>query len=158
MHLAEPGGFRHDPKFLPLALLLHFAELFERLVETDLEPMFVEGEVNEGLALLAKHFGHGEGGVDLVVFCVYSVRLFCDAQCKHIRFEGSSAIQAPGEIGYGLGELNLGGVLRLVLIEESFAVALVGGGAVRWQDDGWASGPVTEAVEGGGSFTGLAAR
>src|SRR5207302_3322862 len=123
-------------------------ELLERLVVADVEAMFVESKVNEGLALLAKHFGHGEGGVDLVVFCVYSVRLFCDAQCKHIGFEGSGAIQAPGEIGYGLGELNLGGVLRLVLIEESFAVALIGGEVVRWQDDGLASEPVAEGVEG----------
>src|SRR5260370_563640 len=120
--------------------------------------MFVEGEVSEGLALFAKHFGHGEGGVDLVVFGVYSVRLFCDAQCKHIRFEGSSAIQAPGKIGYGLGELDLGGVLGLVLIEESFAMALIGDEVVRWQDDGLASEPVTEGVEGGALFAGLGAR
>src|SRR5258708_7045120 len=146
MHFEEPGGLRHDPKLLRLALLLHLAELFERLVMADGEAMLVEGEVSEGLALIAKHFGHGEGGVDLVVFCVYSVRLFCDAQCKHIRFEGSSAIQAPGEIGYGLGELDLGGVLRLVLIVESLAMALVGSEVVGWQDDGVASEPVTEGV------------
>src|SRR5260370_19877915 len=120
--------------------------------------MFVEGEVNEGLALLAKHFGHGEGGVDLVVFRVYTVRLFCDAQCKHIGFEGSGAIQAPREIGYGLGELNLGGVLGLVLIEESFAMALIGDEVVGRQDDGLASEPVTEGVEGAALFAGRGAR
>src|SRR5437660_49701 len=158
MHLEEPGGLRHDPKFLPLALLLHLAELLERLVVADGDAMFVEGEVNEGLALLAKHFGHGEGGVDLVVFGVYTVRLFRDAQSEHIGFEGSGAIQAPREIGYGLGELNLGGVLRLVLIVESFAVALVGDEVVGRQDDGLAGESVTEGVEGGALFAGLGAR
>src|SRR5258706_1011323 len=152
MHLEEPGGFRHDLKFLPFALLLHLAELFERLVVADVEAMFIKSKVCEGLALLAKHFGHGEGGVDLVVFGVYTVRLFCDAQCKHIGFEGSGAIQAPREIGYSLGELNLGGVLGLVLIVESLAMALVGGEVVRWQDDGVASQPVTEGVEGGAVY------
>src|SRR5437660_11437597 len=73
MHLEQPGGFRHDPKFLPLALLLHLAELFERLVVAVGEAMFVEGEVSEGLALLATRFGHGERGVDLLVFCVNAV-------------------------------------------------------------------------------------
>ena len=46
----------------------------------------------------------------------------------------------------------------MVLIEESFAVALIGGEVVRWQDDGLASEPVTEGVEGGALFTGLGAR
>src|SRR5258708_35182113 len=158
MHFEEPGGFRHDPEFLPAAFLLHLAELLERLVVANGEAMFVESEVSEGLALLAKHFGHCEGGVDLVVFGVYTVRLFRDAQCKHIGFEGSGAIQATREIGYGLGELNLGGVLWLVLIEESFAMALIGDEVVGRQDDSLASEPVTEGVEGGALFAGLGAR
>jgi hypothetical protein len=57
-----------------------------------------------------------------------------------------------------LGELNLSGVLGLVLIEESFAMALIGGEVVRWQDDGLASESVAEGVEGGALFAGLGAR
>jgi len=57
-----------------------------------------------------------------------------------------------------LGELDLGGVLGLVLIEESFAMALIGGEVVRWQDDGLASESVAEGVEGGALFAGLGAR
>ena len=59
-------------------------------------------------------------------------------QCEQIGFDGTGAIQAPGEIGHGLQEMCFGFVFRLIFVEEFLAMLPVGGEIVRWQDDGLA--------------------
>jgi len=118
----------HGANYLAAALRLKFAELFCRLIES--VAMLVHTEVGQGLGLFAERPRHGERGRSRVVFCVDAVL------SQHVRFDGRDAIQAPGKIGDGLSQVGLQFVIGLVLIEKLFAMALVSGEVVGWQDDG----------------------
>jgi len=71
--------------------------------QDSITPLLVHGEIDEGLGMLEKDGGGGEGGVDFRMARV-DLTFFPEvAEGQHAIFEGAHAVEAPLGVDDGLG-------------------------------------------------------
>ena len=104
------GGFELDLG-LSFALGLEGAELDEGFVELAGEAVLVQGEDGELADVVGGAYGGGEGVVGLGVAGLGAVDVVVQAEGEEVGFHGADAVEAPGSVGQGLGEVGFGGAL-----------------------------------------------
>src|ERR1700693_3097485 len=72
---------------------------------------------------------------------------FGDAEREKVRLDGGDTVHAPRGVDQGLDELDFGGAVGQVFVEESLRVALASGYVLGGQDDGLGGETVAEGVQ-----------
>ena len=118
------------------------------------EAGFVQGEDGELAGVAFGAGGCGHGGLGLGVIDVGAFGVLLEAEGEEVGFHGAEAVEAPGGVGEGLGEVGFGGALGQVFGVEGLGVFLVGCEVVGGEDDDLAGKAVAEGVYGGTLFAG----
>ena len=116
---------------LGFALGLEGFEFAQGLIERAVQPLFVQGQVDEGFRIVAEDARGSEGGVDLDVFRIDFASFFGMAEGEHGVFERAGPVQAPLGVAKGLGVLLFERRFGGEALEEAFAEEVVFGPCPR---------------------------
>jgi hypothetical protein len=119
-------------------LFLDFEELRAGLCELAAEAVAVEAEVGQGSHEDVPGFDQGDSVPDFF-------QVFGEAQ--EIRFHGSDAVDAPGELGEGADEVEFADRVGVVVVEEGLEVDLVEFVVLAGDDGELAGESVAEGVQ-----------
>jgi hypothetical protein len=144
---------------LPLgfALGLEGFEFAQSLIERAVQPLFVQGQVDEGFRIVAEDARGGDGGVDLDVFGIDFAGFLRVAKGEHGVFERTGAVEAPLGVAKGLGVLLFERGFGGEALEEAFAEDVVLRHVFIRHDYGAACQAVAQGVQSGTLFAFLRA-
>lgn len=118
-------------------MFLDFEEIGAGLSELAAQAVAVEAEVGHGSHQDVTGFDQSDGVLD-----VFSAA----GDEEEIGFQGSNAVDAPGEVGEGADEMEFADRLGVVLVEEGLEVDLIELGVFAGDDGDLAGEAVAEGV------------
>src|SRR5579883_469010 len=174
MELQQGGGIFQVVALAEAAIILHLAQLFDRLLELARQARALDVDTGDDAVgvddikvdsrlLVGRVFGadlYISAGTTERPASIFLTGLWAAPPCAgyQVGFEQRDAVETPGGVDQFLDELGFGGVGGLVFVEELAAVGFVPVRVFGGQDDGGGGEAVPDGGERGALFTGFGTR
>ena len=119
VHFQNLSGLAELALFGCAAISLDLAKQREGPFELAGEALALGADVGECPHVFAKCQGHREGGFGLRMVGAEAIFHFNDAEREEVGLDSGGAVHAPGGVDEGLDELDFGGAVGQVFVEES---------------------------------------